>query len=332
MVFDKSGTGVELRVAFILQDRFTLAAFSGFIDALRLAADDAARSRQIRVTWEIYSSIGKIVSSSCGLSVVTQPGLPRPEQFDYLAVCGGNSYENEVQHPGLTHLIRQAHAAGVGLLGICTGSFAIARAGFVKGRQYCIHWNVIEAFKRQFPTAGISLDRIFVDEGDVITCAGSTAAIDLALYLITRHCGAERSRQVMRHMMLTSMRPATVPQAHFFHLPPDGTDARVRKALHFMEQRLDQPPNSAAIARYCGISMRQLERLFQQNLKQSLGKAFRTMRLNYGHYLLQGGSLSITEIAQITGFSDAAHFSREFRKAFGETPSGFRSSNAAGGQ
>lgn len=318
----------ELRVAFVLQDKFTLAAFSGFLDALRLAADDAAKSRQIRVAWEVYAEFTSPVSASCGLTVSTLHGLPDVERFDYIAICGGNSYASVVPNPALIQLIQKAHVGHVGLLGICTGSFVLARAGLVDNRRYCIHWNVLEAFKSQFPKAQISLDRIFIDEGDLISCAGSTAAIDLALYLIARHCGEERMRQVMRHMMLTSIRPASVPQAHFFQLPPDGTDMRVRKALHFMEQQLDQPPNSQAIARYCGISLRQLERLFKNNLKQTLGATYRKMRLNYGKYLLLSGSLSITEISQITGFSDAAHFSREFRKNFGDSPRKIRLEHA----
>ncbi len=320
--------GFELRIAFILQNKFTLAAFSGFIDALRLAADDAAKSRQIRVGWEVYSLTGGQVYASCGVSIATLPAPRDAEGFDYVAVCGGNSFNDDTPSPALMQFIRSAHARGVGLLGICTGSFALARAGLVDARRYCIHWNVLEAFKSRFPCAQISLDRIFVDEGDVITCAGSTAAIDLALYLLVRHCGSERAQQVMRHMMLTSMRPASVPQAHFFEMPADGTDSRVRKALHFMEQRLDQPPNNLAIARYCAISHRQLERLFRANLGLTIGQVFRNMRLNYGRYLLSRGSLTVLEIANITGFADTAHFSREFRKAFGNTPSNYRASAA----
>ncbi|MCS4245451.1 transcriptional regulator GlxA family with amidase domain [Rhizobium sp. BIGb0125] len=318
----------ELRIAFILQNKFTLAAFSGFIDALRLAADDAAKSRQIRVGWEVYSLAGGAVHASCGVAIATLP-IPRDGAgFDYVAVCGGNSFDDDRPTPALMSFIHSAHAQGVGLLGICTGSFALARAGLVASRRYCIHWNVLEAFKSRFPRAQISLDRIFADEGDVITCAGSTAAIDLALYLIVRHCGRERAQQVMRHMMLTSMRPASVPQAHFFQMPPDGTDSRVRKALYFMEQQLDQPPNGPAIARYCAISSRQLERLFRANLGQTIGQTFRNMRLNYGRYLLSGGSLSVMEIANITGFADTAHFSREFRRAFGDTPTNYRAASS----
>lgn len=320
----------ELSIALILQDKFTIAAFSGFIDALRLAADDAAKSRQIRVAWKVFAQHRSPVMASCGLRVATEDGLPVPEDYDYIAICGGNSFADAAPSPQLAQLIQRAHRARVGLLGICTGSFAIARAGLIGDRRFCIHWNVAEPFKALFPRAHISVDRIFIDEGDVITCAGSTAAIDLALYLVMRHCGQDRAQQVMRHMMLSQMRPATMPQAHFYQLPPGDSHPRLRRALHFMEQQLDHPPSVGAIARYCGVSVRQLERIFRQALGQTPNAAFRQMRLNYGRYLLSAGTLPVTEIAHIAGFSDAAHFSREFRRAFHETPSAHRRARSHG--
>lgn len=316
----------EIRIALILLDKFTLAAFSGFMDVLRLAADDAAKSRQNRISWQVYGLGASTVRSSCGISVMVSDGSPVPQDYDYLAICGGNSYEDDSPAVALMQMIQTAHRARKGLLGICTGSFAIARAGLVGERTFCIHWNVLDAFRSRFPKAQTSVDRIFIDEGDVITCAGSTAAIDLGLYLVVRHCGEARAQQVMRHMMLTEMRPASLPQAHFYLLPQGDCDNRLRRALHFMEQQLDHSPSIAAIARYCGVSVRQLERIFRQTLNETPVAAYRRMRLNYGRHLLTASVHSVTEIAHISGFSDAAHFSREFRKAFGASPQQHRHS------
>ncbi|WP_134725807.1 GlxA family transcriptional regulator [Paracoccus luteus] len=316
----------DFRIALILQDKFTLAAFSGFMDVLRLAADDAAKSRQNRISWEVYGLGSSAVRSSCGVSVTAREGAPSPPDYDYLAICGGNSYEDDAPATALMQMIQAAHRAKKGLLGICTGSFAIARAGLVGQRTFCIHWNVLDAFRSRFPKALTSVDRIFIDDGDVITCAGSTAAIDLGLYLVVRHCGKPRAQQVMRHMMLTEMRPASVPQAHFYLLPEGDCDNRLRRALHFMEQQLDHPPSIAAIARYCGVSVRQLERIFREALNETPVAAYRRMRLNYGRHLLTASLYSITEIAHTSGFSDAAHFSREFRKRFGIPPQQYRRS------
>lgn len=317
----------ELRICLILLDKFTLAAFSGFLDALRLAADDGAKSRQIRVAWSVIGLNSTVVTSSCGISVNTQSSIGNIEDYDYLAICGGNSYANSSSPLKLTQLIQQAHKNSVGLLGICTGSFAIAHAGFTDDRCFCIHWNVVGAFKELNPKARLTSDKIFIDEGDVITCAGSTAAIDLALYLISRHCGNDRAQQVMRHMMLTTMRPSTVPQAHFYEIPNSKCDPRVKKALHFMEQQLDQPPNMKAIARYCGLSLRQLERLFKQETGRTPIQGYQNMRLSYAKFLLINSTQNMMEIAHTAGFSDAAHFSREFKKVYSQTPRIYRINN-----
>lgn len=320
----KKNKNYELRICLILLDKFTLAAFSGFLDALRLAADDGAKSRQIRLAWTVIGLNSATVTSSCGISVNTETDNVNIKDYDYLAICGGNSYADTHTPMKLTSIIQKAHKSSVGLLGICTGSFAIAHAGFTNGRCFCIHWNVVDYFKELYPKAKLSSDKIFIDEGDVITCAGSTAAIDLALYLISRHCGNDRAHQVMRHMMLTSMRPSTVPQAHFYEIPNSKCDPRVRKALHFMEQQLDHPVNMKAIARYCSVSLRQLERLFKKETGKTPIQSYTSMRLNYAKFLLINSTKTIMEIAHTAGFSDTAHFSREFKKVFFHPPSQFR--------
>jgi transcriptional regulator GlxA family with amidase domain len=327
-----SGEGAgscALRIGFLLTDKFTLTAFAGLIDALRLAADPGGRSRQIHAAWQVMSPGGKPVRSSCGLAV--EPGeLTDPGAFDYIAVCGGNDYLNERQPAAVLDYIRLAVERRVRLLGICTGTFAIAQADVVGSRRVCVHWNVLDAFRDQFPALKPVVDSLFIDEGDLVTCAGSTAAIDLGLYLIARHCGGDKARQAVRHMMLQGMRPGFLPQAHFYADLGEIDDVRVRQAAHFIEQRLDDPPSIEAIARYVGISGRQLERDFRRVLGLSPAAFHRKLRLEYGKRLLTTSARTITEIALDCGFADGAHFSREFRAQFKEAPSRYRAGAQAG--
>lgn len=313
-----------LRVGFLLQEKFTLAAFGGFVDALRLAADDGGQSRQIHAAWTIMTPGGGHRPASCGVQIAGVGDYVDPAEFDYIAVCGGNDYLDTRPLPALERYLCDAHASGVRLLGVCTGSFHIARAGLANERTVCIHWNVLDAFRKQFPGVRTSVDRLFVDEGDLITCAGSTAAIDLGLYLISRHCGRDRAQQAVRHMMLTGIRAPTLPQAHFRQHLPEGVSARVLKAVHFMEQQLDHPPPLAAIARYVGISARQMERAFKLELGVAPMKYHRLLRLDYGRWMIDNSCESITRIALDSGFSDGAHFSREFRLHFGLPPSAYK--------
>jgi transcriptional regulator GlxA family with amidase domain len=318
-----------LRVGFVLLDQFTLAAFGGLIDALRLAADHGGRSRQIHASWTVMSLDGTPRRASCGVVVSDSAPLLDPAQFDYIAVCGGNDYLNEHPPAALLDYLRRAAACRARLIGVCTGTFAIAQAGLAARRTVCIHWNVLEAFQAQFPTLSAVTDKLFVDEGDLLSCAGSTAAIDLGLYLVTRHCGAAKANQAVRHMMLQGMRPPSLPQPHFVADLAKVTDARVHQAVHFMEQRLDDPPSMDAVARYVGCSTRQLERAFAAALGIAPAAFQRQLRTHYACWMLENSPRTITEIAFDCGFSDAAHFSREFRNAFAASPRQYRSARLA---
>ncbi|WP_454753105.1 helix-turn-helix domain-containing protein [Cupriavidus necator] len=98
----------------------------------------------------------------------------------------------------------------------------------------------------------------------------------------------------------------------------------MRQAAHFIEQRIDNPPSLDAIARYVGLGRRQLERAFHEALSMSPMSFQRSLRLEYGSWLLQNGHSNITQIALDCGFSDGAHFSRDFRTRFGMTPREFQ--------
>lgn len=320
---------VPLRVGFVLTEQFTLTAFAGFVDALRLAADPGGRSRPIHASWTVMSVDGQPRLSSCGVSVGGVHKLREPAEFDYIAVCGGNDYLNQRQAPELLDYLKHAAACGVALLGVCTGTFIIAQAGLADGRCVCVHWNVLDAFRERFPLARPVVDRLFIDEGKLITCAGSTATIDMALYLIKRHCGDDKTRQALRHMMLQDVRPAGLPQPHFFAELSLIGDLRVRKAAHFIEQRLDNPPRMETIADYVGISVRQLERAFEAALGLSPAAFQRRVRLDYAKWLLANSARAVTQIAFDCGFSDGAHLSREFRSAFGSAPAQFRREHKA---
>ena len=319
-----------LRVGFVLLNQFTLAGFAGLVDALRLAADHGGRSRQIHAAWTITSADGEPCQSSCGAIVSANEGLRDPVNFDYIAVCGGNDYLGSAgQSPVLLRYLRQAAAKRVRLIGICTGTFAIAQAGLIGSRRVCINWNVLDVFRKKFPRISAAADNLFVDEGDLITCAGSTAAIDLGLYLITRHCGHDKARQAVRHMILQDIRPPRLPQPHFYAALDGALDIRARQAAHFMEQRLDTPPSIEATARYVGISSRQLERIFHMSFGISPKSFQRRLRLEYGRWLLKNCSKPVMQIAFDCGFADTAHFSREFRALFHQRPSEARREGSA---
>lgn len=319
----KSATGgAALRIGFVLLDKFTLTAFSTFIDAIRLAADRGGRSRQIHCAWSIMGT--GPVRSSCGLSVAPEEALTQPERFDYIAVCGGNGYEDRNLSRECASFLKEADRHGVRLIGVCTGTFALAEAGLLDGHRACIHWNVLDAFQQAYPSVKAFSDQLFIESGPRITCAGSLGGADLALFLIARHSGPEKAQQAARHMLLQGPRPADYPQPHFFTRLEGADDPVVRRVALLMEQSMNEFRPISWFAQRAGVSVRQLERRFRRTLGLTPAAMFRRLRLDYAAYLLRRTDLPVLEIAIDCGFVDSAHMARDFKACFDATPTHYR--------
>ncbi|MEO5808139.1 GlxA family transcriptional regulator [Devosia sp.] len=319
----------RLRVGFILANHFTLTAFSTFVDTLRLAADEGDGSRQILCNWTVMSASGHPVRSSCGIEVLPQAGLSNPAKFDYIAVIGGLLHKGPQIDATTESYLREAAAAGVPLIGVCTGSFVLARARLMSGRRCCVSWyhhrDLIDEFGDIEPIS----DRIFLVDGDRITCSGGAGAADLAAMLVSRHVGEQSARKSLNVLLFDAPRPASSTQP----APPyvlQGASERVRRASLLMEQSLAEPLAIEAIARRLVMSARQLDRLFQAELGVGPAAVYRAMRVEHGRWMLQGTTRPIADVASLTGFADSAHFSRAFRKQFGMTPSQWRQRLAQG--
>jgi transcriptional regulator GlxA family with amidase domain len=318
----RTARNAALKIGFVLLDRFTLTAFSTFIDAIRLAADRGGRSRQIHCSWSIMG--GGPVRSSCGLQVTPDEALAHPERFDYIAMCGGNGYEDRNLSREYASFLSEADRHGVCLIGVCTGTFALAEAGLLNGHRACVHWNVLDAFQEAYPSVKAYSDQLFIESGNRITCAGSLGGADLALFLIRRHCSPEKSQQAARHMLLQTARPAEYPQPHFFADIERVDDPVVRRAVLLMEQSMNEFRPMSWFAHRAGVSVRQLERRFARALDATPATLFRQLRLDYAASLLERTDMPVMDIAIDCGFVDGAHMARDFKAQFDATPTCYR--------
>src|ERR1700739_1190893 len=189
-----------LRVGIILAHHFTLSAFAVFVDHLRLAADEGDRSRPLHVQWSIMAARPEPVSASCGVMLQpTSPLLP-PDTLDYVVVIGGILHAGPQVDEATLRYLRDVGATSVPLIGICTGSFVLCRAGLMKGRRSCVSWYHYQDFLEAFPTHEVIADRLFLVDGVRITCAGGAGAAALATFLIEQHlgrAGGKKASQVL---------------------------------------------------------------------------------------------------------------------------------------
>jgi transcriptional regulator GlxA family with amidase domain len=311
-------------VAFILCPHFTLMPFAAIIDTLRLAADDGDGSRQIHCRWTIIGPSLEPVQASCGIKVQPWETFGDPGRFDYVVVVGGLLHRGPTSDEATLEYLREADRKGVMLVGVCTGSFTLIRAGLMNGRRCCVSWfhyhDLIEEFPEVMPVA----DRLFVVNGRRITCAGGAGALDLAAWIVERHLGRAFAQKSLHIMVVDRARSPDTPQPQPPTMPLAQSE-RVRRAVLLIEQYLSEPLDVGEIARRVNISRRQLERLFHREVGMSLQGFSRAMRLQYGLWLLANSPRTIAEIADECGFADPSHFNRLFRATFGKPPSLTRS-------
>ncbi|WP_293865137.1 GlxA family transcriptional regulator [uncultured Alsobacter sp.] len=320
--------GPRLRVGFILANNFTLSAFSLFADTLRLAGDEGDLSRRVQCDWKVMSSRPRAIRASCGLEVMPDSGLLDPQPFDYIAVIGGVLHQGAAVDRDTEDYLRAAARAGVPLIGVCTGTFVLARAGLLKGRRCCVSWYHHSDMIRDFDDIEPVSDRLFLIDGDRITSSGGAGVADLAATLVDRHVGASAAHKSMGILLFESPRPETTSQPMPAFVP-QAVPPTVRRAISLMEQNLEGPLTVAALAARIGLGDRQLTRLFMAALGQPPAAVYRRIRIRYGRWLLERSSRPVADIAAASGFADAAHFGKEFRRVFGTTPARFRASSAA---
>jgi transcriptional regulator GlxA family with amidase domain len=320
--------GAELNVGILLWPRFPLLSLGGLCDALRHAADRGDQSRQLRCIWTTIGTQNGVVESSCGIAVPVQSVFPVVAQFDYVVVIGGLLPNLEQVDKRYWDYLQTAAQAGVPLVGICTGSFVLARAGLMQDHVACVHTFHFEDYRSMFPSLRVVTHADYLIDGDRITCAGGISVIELAARLIELHCGPDRASKVIHQMTVSRHGGSSFVERRraLGYLSVD--DATVRHAVLLMEENLEAPLNIAVIARMIGTSVRQLERAFMAEMKASPNEFYRRMRLRYARWMLLNTSHKVTDIAYDCGFADSAHFIRVFRDAYGVTPGKLRTSRA----
>jgi transcriptional regulator GlxA family with amidase domain len=330
----RTATGVDsiadtrLRVGFVLTQRFTLTAFAGFVDALRLAADEGDKSRQRDCVWAVLGDRSSPVVSSCGASVQPWGALEHPDRFDYIVVVGGLLHGGQDVVPGAESFLRAAARAGVGLVGLCTGSFVLARAGLLDGYLACVSWFHREEFQAEFPQQRLVANRMYVVDRDRMTCAGGTSVVHLAAHLIEKHCGRALASKSLRILLEDQPLPASTPQPESV-VTRQANDSLVRRSMLLIEQKLAQPNPLADIADGLGIGVRQLERRFMADVGITPREYRLQLRLARARWMIEHTDLSITDVGFECGFGGCSHFSRAFTSRFSVRPSALRRASRA---
>jgi transcriptional regulator GlxA family with amidase domain len=267
--------------------------------------------------------------TDAGFAVQAEHGLDALDGADTVIVPSWRAAE-EPAPAALCQALRRAHAAGAQLVGLCLGTFVLADAGLLDGRPATTHWAALERFARRHPRVRLQPDVLYVDDGDVLTSAGTVAGIDCCLHLVRRRHGAEIANRIARRLVVAPHRQGGQAQYIEQPLPAARGDALLSPTLDWMLARLDRPHRLDALAAHAHMSRRSFTRRFRQSTGTTVVQWLAHQRLARAQLLLETTDLALERIAADAGFGSAGALRQQFARALGLPPSAYRRGFRAG--
>ena len=227
--------------------------------------------------------------------------------------------------PGLVAALRTAHGRGARIVSICSGAFALAAAGLLDGLEATTHWRYAGLLQQRHPRVRVDPDVLYVDNGTVLTSAGSAAGIDLCLHLVRRDHGSRVANTVARRFVVPPHRDGG--QAQFIEAaigPVAEEDDGVARSMRWALGHLAEPLTVPLLARAARMSDRSFLRHFTARNGTSPMRWVVAQRIAASLPLLEAGDGTVEEVSAAVGFESAATYRHHFGRAMRTSPSAYR--------
>ena len=301
---------------FILLPKMTMLAFGAAVEPLRIANQLTGKCLY---RWHLVSEDGLPVTGSNAVSINVDSDTCNPNRNDAVFVCSGlEGYVSTT--PKTLDMLRQHKSRGGLIGGICTGAYALASAGLLKGRKFTLHWENQPAFQERFPELEIAR-QIYVNDAGIMTCGGGAAAIDMMLELIEDDYGPDLARGVMDMCVHSVKRQKSIGQRSSISKSIGSRNRRLMRIIRLMHDNIEEPLSLDELAAIEGISRRQIERLFGLHLNEKPSQHYKNIRLDRARSFMCETDMSVTEVAAACGFTSGTVLSRLYKSRFGESPS-----------
>ncbi len=316
----------KCKYAFLTLAHYSLIAVSNALEPLRMANRLVGKDVY---EWSVISLDGQPSESSSGLKLTPTGSLEKLGPVDILFVCGGINIREAVS-PALATALRRVAERGVPLGALCTGGYALAKAGLLDHCRATIHWENLSALREEFPRVLIS-DQLFTIDRNRFTCSGGTAPLDLMLNLIEGKLGSRISQRVSEQFIVDRVRKDRDRQYVPLRARVGVSHRGLIRVAQIMEENIEKPLSLENIAKATGLSRRQIERLFKRDLNCVPKRYYLEMRLRRARELLLQTAMPIMDITAACGFQSPPHFSKCYRSQYGYPPSAERKIGEARG-
>jgi transcriptional regulator GlxA family with amidase domain len=294
-------------------------ALSSAVEALRMAN---LVTGQTVYDWSIVSVDGQPTAASNGLQLAPTIPLDQAGPVDIFFVCGGVDVKAGVSPKVLSSLRRLAERR-VPLGALCTGGYALAKAGLLDKYQATIHWENLPALREEFPRILLS-NQLFTIDRDRFTCSGGIAPLDLMLHLVKTKLGERIAQLISEQFIVDRIRNDRDRQYVPLRAKLGVGHEALLLAAKLMEENIEKPLSLDEIAAATKLSRRQIERLFKRHLNTMPKRYYLQMRLRRAREFLLHTPMPIIDITAACGFRSTTHFSKAYHALFGYPPSAER--------
>lgn len=262
------------------------------------------------------------VRTTIGFTIDVPHDLSRLDRADLIAVAPPGDNDSE-SPPELLEALRRAVDRGARVVSVCTGAFVLGAAGLLDGRPCTTHWRHADELQRRFPLAQVDPDVLFVDDGAVLTSAGSAAAIDLGLYIVRQANGAAVANAIARRMVVPPQRDGG--QRQYVETPMPSTEAdTLEPLLTWMLGNLGSDMSVEDLAARVHLSTRTFARRFRAETGTTPHSWLTAQRVMLAQRLLEDSEHGVEAVADLAGFGSGAILRHHFLRRVGTTPQAYR--------
>jgi AraC family transcriptional regulator, transcriptional activator FtrA len=262
------------------------------------------------------------VVADSGFQILVPHGLDALSGVDTVIVSP--TYRPADVPESVFEALRQAHARGCRILSLCGGAFVLAEAGLLDGRRAATHWTECEELARRYPLVSVDSGVLFVDEGSILTGAGSAASIDLCLHIVRQDYGSDVATQLARQLVVPPQRDGGQAQYIENPLPVLDSSNLFADTVAWVQEHLDEPVTVEDLALRSAMSPRTFARRFVAATGTTPYQWLLRQRVQFAQRLLEVSDLPIETVAEKSGFCTAGNLRKHFSRMVHTSPQAYR--------